>query len=164
MCKKGNFRRFAAAYDYLARPIETRDIPRLKTFAQEWYESRKDEDVDFDLEMIAIGRVFDEYDLLGMYGLLLEVDGEVVAFTMANRFSPDTMDVNFEKAERLDGAYAAINCEFARYLRLKYPEAQFLNREEDMGLEGLRKAKLSYLPHHMVEKYWAYLVEDLHEN
>ena len=62
----------------------------------------------------------------------------------------------------MDGAYTAVNCEFARYLRLKYPEVQFLDREDDMGLEGLRKAKLSYNPHHMQEKYRAYLAEDLH--
>ena len=72
------------------------------------------------------------------------------------------MDVHFEKArEDVDGAYNAVNCEFARYLRLKYPQVRFLNREEDMGLEGLRKAKLSYQPHHMVEKFWAYNAEDI---
>ena len=64
----------------------------------------------------------------------------------------------------MDGAYAAINCEFARYLRLKYPEIRFLDREDDLGLEGLRKAKLSYLPHHMTQKHWAYLTEDLYED
>ena len=52
----------------------------------------------------------------------------------------------------MDGAYTAINCEFAKYIRDKYPEIEFLNREEDMGYEGLRKAKESYYPHHMVEK------------
>ena len=62
--------------------------------------------------------------------------------------------------EDVDGAYAAINCEFARYIREKYPHVQFLNREEDMGLPGLRKAKESYLPHHMTEKCWAHLRED----
>ena len=63
----------------------------------------------------------------------------------------------------MDGAYAAVNCEFARYLRLKYPDAAYLDREDDMGLEGLRKAKLSYNPHHLIEKYQATLSEDLYD-
>ena len=50
------------------------------------------------------------------------------------------------------------------YLRLKHPDIQFLNREDDLGLEGLRKAKLSYNPHHLVQKHRAYLSEDIHEN
>ena len=64
----------------------------------------------------------------------------------------------------VDGAYNAVNAEFARYLRLKHPEVSFLNREDDMGLEGLRKAKLSYHPDHMVEKHWAYLTEEIYED
>ena len=72
------------------------------------------------------------------------------------------MDVHFEKARpNAPGAYAAINRELARYLRKKYPSVRFLNREEDMGLEGLRRAKQSYYPHHMVEKYYATCTEDL---
>ena len=87
--------------------------------------------------------------------------GEVVAVTLGSRMTEDTVDVHFEKAlSYVDGAYTAINCEFARYIRGKYPEVRFLNREEDMGLEGLRKAKESYLPHHMMEKCWAHLLEE----
>ena len=71
----------------------------------------------------------------------------------------DTFDIHFEKA--LDeAAYPAINQGFAAYLRDKHPELKWLDREDDMGLEGLRKAKLSYNPDMMIEKYWARLWED----
>ena len=80
---------------------------------------------------------------------------------MGSFLSDDTFDIHFEKArEDLDGAYPAINCEFANYLRARHPEIRFLNREDDMGIEGLRKAKLSYYPHHMVEKCWAHLTTE----
>ena len=89
-------------------------------------------------------------------------DGDsILAFTMGRPLSNDTFDIHFEKARQdVDGAYTVINCEFARYLRKKYPSLQYLNREDDLGLEGLRKAKLSYYPHHLVEKCWACLLED----
>ena len=58
------------------------------------------------------------------------------------------------------GAYAAINQAFASYLQNKYPNLVYLNREDDMGIAGLRQAKLSYHPDHLVEKYWARLWED----
>jgi hypothetical protein len=92
--------------------------------------------------------------------VLLEGD-QVLAFTLASRLSEDTYDVHFEKArEDVDGAYTAINQQMAFHLREKHPELRFLDREEDMGLEGLRKAKLSYNPVILVEKYWARLWED----
>ena len=51
---------------------------------------------------------------------------------------------------------------FAAHLMEKHPHLQYLNREDDMGLEGLRRAKLSYNPHHLIEKHWAFLPEDLY--
>jgi hypothetical protein len=68
--------------------------------------------------------------------------------------------VHFEKARAdVDGAYVAINNEFAKYIRENFPQIKYLDREEDMGLEGLRKAKQSYYPSYQVVKYHARLKE-----
>jgi hypothetical protein len=84
--------------------------------------------------------------------------------TMGSPLSHTTFDIHFEKAQLdVEDAYNAINLEFARYLREKYPNLRWLNREDDMGLEGLRKAKLSYNPAFLLEKYWARLWEDSDE-
>lgn len=93
---------------------------------------------------------------LKLEGGLIRVGGQVVAFTMGDRLSADTFDVHFEKAyNEIQGAYTMINREFARQIRQRYPQVRYLNREEDMGIEGLRKAKESYYPEMMVEKHWA---------
>ena len=94
-----------------------------------------------------------------MEGLVLVENNKVLAMTMGSPLSEDTFDVHFEKAAE-DGAYAAINQAFASHLREKYPQLKYLNREDDLGLPGLRKAKLSYYPHHLVVKFWASLWED----
>lgn len=113
------------------------------------------------MERAAIGKALSSMDMLGLEGLLLRVDGQVVAMTLGSALTEQTFDIHFEKAlDRYDGAYAVINREFARYLRQKYPNLKWLNREDDMGLEGLRKAKLSYQPALLLEKYWACLLED----
>ena len=100
-----------------------------------------------------------------MEGLLLRDGQTTLAFAMGSLLSSDTFDIHFEKAlDIADGAYAAINQGFAEHLRSKYPQLRWLNREDDVGLEGLRKAKLSYNPDHMVEKYWARLWEEEDES
>ena len=102
-----------------------------------------------------------KYEALGLESMVIIENEKVLAFTLASRMSDSVFDVHFEKAAPdMEGAYPVINCEFARYLRKKYPTLQYLNREDDLGLEGLRKAKLSYNPHHLVEKCWACLLED----
>ena len=102
----------------------------------------------------AMSKAFAHYDALGLTGLLLRTGGRVVAFTMGSPIGADTFDIHFEKAYgEIQGAYAMINRAFARWIRDHYPQVCYLNREDDMGLEGLRKAKESYYPDCMVEKY-----------
>ena len=97
---------------------------------------------------------------LGLEGLLLRADGKPVAFTAGKSLGGDTYDVFFEKAHsEIQGAYPMINREFARWIRKNHPEIRYLNREDDMGEENLRKAKLSYHPDLLLEKYVAELKE-----
>lgn len=166
--KRNHFHRFAADHpNYVAEALTPENLPAAEKLAEDWYARRIQEDPhgDYMLERVALRKAFANYQDLGMEGLLLLDEGKVIAMTMGSRLAGDTFDIHFEKAlETVDGAYAAVNCEFARYLRLKHPEVRFLNREDDLGIEGLRKAKLSYNPHHMVEKNWAYLREEEDEH
>ena len=130
---------------------------------ENWYKSKLEQNPngDFHMERAAIKKALIHRKELEMDGLVLLDGDDVLAVTLGSKLSEDTFDVQFEKARTdVNGAYPAINCEFAQYIRSKYPRIRFLDREEDMGLEGLRKAKRSYHPHHMINKYWACLLED----
>ena len=166
--KRNHVNRFRSEHpNYEVVPLTVCNMALAQHMVNDWYAQRMREDPqgDYLLENIALARAFQNYTGLGMEGILLMEDGKVLAVTMGSRMSKDTFDIHFEKArEDVDGAYTVVNQEFARYLRLKYPDIAFLDREDDMGLEGLRKAKLSYNPHHMIEKHWTTLAEDLDED
>jgi len=136
-------------------------LPECLEMDKEWYRrslQREGDAEERDLgdEGIALRTAMEHYEELGLEGGLIRVYGEVVAFTIGDRLSADTYDVHFEKAYgELQGAYAMINREFARWVRARHPEIRYLNREDDMGVEGLRKAKQSYYPDLMVEKHTA---------
>lgn len=139
----------------------TRDVARA--MVENWYTARQalDPQGDYLLEQRAMNRAFCHMEALGLEGLVLEEHGEILAMTMGSQLSADTFDVHFEKArENVDGAYTAINQAFAAHLREKYPQLRYLNREDDLGIPGLRKAKLSYHPDHLVTKFWARLWEE----
>lgn len=164
--KRNHTNRFRAEHpQYEVVPLTACNMNMARHMINDWYVKRMKEDPEGDylLENIALARACQNYEALGMDGILLMDGGQVLAVTMGSRMGADTFDIHFEKArEEVEGAYTVVNQEFARYLRLKYPHIAYLDREDDMGLEGLRKAKLSYNPHHMVEKYKATLAEDLH--
>ena len=166
--KRNHVNRFRAEHpDYQVEPICCENFSRIQHMVNDWYVSRKisDPQGDYFLESLAMAKGFRHYADLTLEGIALLEDRRVLAVTLGSRLSPNMMDIHFEKAlEDIPGAYNAVNCEFARYIRCKYPEIQFLNREDDMGLEGLRKAKLSYNPDHMIEKYQACLMEDIYED
>lgn len=105
-------------------------------------------------EDCAIRRCFNYFTELGLEGGLLRSDGKVIAYTVGDKLNADTYNIHIEKAfGAIQGAYQMINREFAAFIQKKYPELIYVNREEDMGYAGLRKAKLSYHPVKMEEKY-----------
>ena len=162
--KRNHLNRFRDAYpEHTLEPITDENMGEVTALVESWYALRLAENPhgDFQLEQEAIAKALRKHTVLGLEGLLLRVNGQPVAMTLGSRLNETTFDIHFEKAlDSADGAYVAINNGFARYLREKYPEVLWLNREDDMGIEGLRKAKESYNPNRMVEKSWAILLED----
>lgn len=157
--KRNHCNRFEEEHpNYRVLPLDASVLPRCREFTEKWYDVHIENgsESDFSGERIAIAKAFDNFDALGMEGIALETDGKLVAFSMGNRIREDTYDVNFEKAmAQVNGAYPMINREFARLIRQRYPEIRYLNREDDMGIAGLRRAKESYTPDILLEKYLA---------
>lgn len=162
--KRNHLHRFEdASPDFHVRVLDETTLPVARNLLDNWFYRRQSENPheDFQMEKAALRRALEHFGELGLEGLILFAQGEPVAVTMGSFLSEEVFDVHFEKGrEDIPGAYAAINREFARYLRQKYPTLRYLNREDDLGLAGLRKAKLSYNPHHLVEKCWAHPKED----
>ena len=162
--KRNHYNRFRDMFPhYTIEPITVENLPKIKQMLEQWYAQRLelDPEGDYYMEQAAIYKALRHYEQLGLEGIVLVNEDRILAMTIGSRLTPDTYDIHFEKAiAEADTAYTVINCEFARFLRDKHPEIRFLNREDDLGIEGLRKAKLSYYPHHLVEKCWACLLED----
>ena len=161
--KRNHCNRFRTDYpNYHVEPLNDDNLSKVQEMLSAWYADKEQEnpDNDFLMEQVALNKAFTHYNELELDGLVLFNGEKVLGFTMGSRLSHDTYDIHFEKAwGDVNGAYAIINYEFARYLREKHPDIRFLDREDDMGIEGLRIAKERYFPHHMVEKCWAHLVE-----
>lgn len=101
-------------------------------------------------EQFAINTFMNYYNELELKGGVIRVDGKVQGFTIGDAINSNTFDIHIEKANaEIQGAYAAINNEFAKSATAGY---SYINREEDLGLEGLRRSKRSYHPVIMLRK------------
>ncbi len=157
--KRNHCNRFEANFpDYEILPLTEELLPLCREMAEQWYLSHEESnpETDYAGEKIALARAFDHFGALSFEGIALKTREGIVAFSMGNRIREDTFDVNFEKAiGEINGAYPMVNREFARRIRQTHPQVRYLNREDDMGLEGLRRAKESYFPDILLEKYVA---------
>ena len=110
-------------------------------------------------ESCSVKNALDNFQELGLQGGLLRLNGEVVAFTIAEKTNSDTLLVHIEKAYGdIVGAYPAIANEFLRNTVVIDEAAgelsvKYINREDDAGDLGLREAKMQYHPLFLLEKY-----------
>ena len=152
--KRNHINKFERNGDYEYVRITSDNLHLAHDFVAEFYKEKSDPDLAS--EAIAINCMFDNFDALGFMSGLLYQNGNPVAFSAGTMLDPECCDVHFEKAlPNIEGAYTMINREFARMVTELHPTIQYFNREEDMGLEGLRKAKLSYHPDILLMKYFA---------
>ena len=151
--KRNHCHRFESEHpDWHTEVITAENIEKCREMVALWYQNHP-ENYEIQSEKKAIAKAFDHFAAIGMDGWML-LDGEqVLGFSMGYRMNRTYYDVCFEKAYAdIQGAYAMINREFSRHIAEKYPELEFLNREDDMGEPGLRKAKESYQPTLLLEK------------
>lgn len=158
--KRNHIRRFDEQFpDWLAEDITPANVPECVELERQWTAIRQEEEGGEETvseETVAVIEALYHMDKLGLEGLLIRADGSPVAFSLGGLITPECFDVNFEKSfGDIQGAYPAINREMARLVRERHPQVKWLNREDDLGLEGLRRAKLSYQPDVLVAKYTA---------
>ncbi len=124
---------------------------------EQWREVNADRlDESIKHETAVIDRAFAAFDELGLEGGVLYVGDVIVGFTYGSLTTPDTLDVHVEKADaKLNGAYPMVCREFVRMMLQRHPALQYINREDDMGLEALRRSKESYKPVFLLRKFKA---------
>ncbi|MCM1023779.1 MAG: phosphatidylglycerol lysyltransferase domain-containing protein [Prevotella sp.] len=132
-------------------PMEEKDFDECIEFAVNSYNLNQSYDDESSVaEQYAINTFMNYFGELELKGGVIRVDGKVQGFTIGDAINSDAFDIHIEKANAgIQGAYAAINNEFAKSAANGYT---YINREEDLGLEGLRKSKRSYHPVFMLRK------------
>jgi len=126
-------------------------IKKSLTLAQNILSDSKGSIKSLQKEYAALKQALGIIDRSLMDGLAIMVEGKVAAFSIFSRLTPSTYDIHFEKSDlRFKGAAQIINHETAKYLKNK---CEYLNREQDLGIKGLRQAKLSWDPHLVFKPY-----------
>lgn len=141
--KRNHVNAFRTAYQYEIRPINTESLADARAFVLARCNSEE--------ETLAMQRLFDIYLPFSLVGMALYVDGQMIAVTVGENIGCSTALIHLEKADTdYTGAYAAVNQLFIENF---FSHTKYVNREEDMGIEGLRRAKLSYRPAFLLEKF-----------
>lgn len=157
--KRNHLNRFTAEYpDYHYEELTPDRFAECMALERQWRRTHEGHVSELCAEQRAMQRAFAHFDALGLRGGCLYVGDQLVAFTYGSAVSDDTFVTHVEKADTtFEGAFTAINKLFTEHLPERF---RWINREEDLGLEGLRHAKLSYHPAELLHKYTAIDLND----
>jgi len=149
---RNRLNKFRKNFGYDIETISEENMDEIGSFLKRWCLWRDCEsDPLLENEKKAILFSMSHFFELNLSGIIVRVKGEIEAISVFEGINPDTAVVHYEKGSPdYDGIYKLVNAETAKIIQRKYP---FINRESDMGYPGLRKAKMSYHPHHMVEVF-----------
>lgn len=152
--KRNHINRFTAEYPDYHYEVLTRDrFGECMALEREWRRAHEGHTSELCAEQRAMQRGFEHFEELGLLGGCIYVGERLVAFTFGSAVNDHTFDTHMEKADtEYDGAFTIINKLFAEHLPERFT---LINREEDLGLEGLRRAKLSYHPAFLQHKFLA---------
>lgn len=156
--KRNHINYFEQNFKWETRPITAENLQEVLEFSLRWCaENNCPEEPSLAREGCAVRRGLRHFEELGYTGLALYANGEICAFTYGEPIGKEGFCVHVEKADaKIRGAYPMINREFVRSLP---QEIRWINREDDTGDEGLRRAKLSYQPDLLLMKYTAEVIE-----
>ncbi len=151
--KRNHINNFTKNYSYEFQTLGDDNISEVRDFLEKWYEKKLLEDESIIYEKNAIENALSHYKELNLRGALIKVGDRVIAFSMGDKRNDEMAVIHFEKADTdYPGAYAVINRDFVKNC---WNDVKYINREDDMGIEGLRKSKLSYYPDILLEVYTA---------
>lgn len=161
--KRNHINRFLEEYpDWTAEQVTPENLELCRQVERRWQaeaagaDSGGDEAENQNYEGEALELALRDFQALGLDGLLILVEGRPAAFALGKQVSAESYNIHFEKAvSEVQGSYAIVNREFARWIREHCPGVRYINREDDMGVPGLRAAKESYRPEFLLEKYAA---------
>jgi hypothetical protein len=150
--KKNHFNQFINTYKYRIKDISEDGVSEeCIDFANKWTADKEDFNNHLSYEKEGIKDLLENQKLLDIVGMAVYVEDKIIGFTIGERVNKEMAIIHIEKANSLyKGAYAFINKTF---VELYFKNSKFINREEDLGIEGLRKAKESYHPVRLEKKY-----------
>ncbi len=150
--KRNHINKFRRSHPFTYVPFTNEHLEPCLELADSWCAWRRcEEDLNLVGEWDAVREALTHFEALQIVGGVILVEDQVKAFALGELLNEEMATVHIEKADpEIPGLYAVINQQFCENC---WPDVPFVNREQDLGEPGLRKAKLSYYPDHLEEKF-----------